>query len=66
MSSLMSATSSTVVNKQQWKNILVVGGEYPLSTSSNFHERTEDVSVQLACPLLERAPPYVYARAMCD
>lgn len=27
MSSLMSATSSTVVNKQQWKNILVIGGE---------------------------------------
>lgn len=36
MSSLMSATSSTVVNKAQWKNILVVGGESPVPVVLKF------------------------------
>lgn len=64
MSSLMSATSSTVVNKAQWKNILVVGGEYlavphpQIFKDSDVKEQARMnlahlVSLRRCCPCLE-------------
>lgn len=69
MSSLMSATSSTVVNKAQWKNILVVGGEYlavPHPQIFKDSDVKEQARTNLARLVLASPPLSLSGSAMYD